>query len=101
MIDYKLLVASEQEKIKALTEKYHVQKRLLTAIETDLIEAREALRKAQDALEGQAEERACRSSLDVAQDEEVAAFVKKLPALLEKVAKEPRLEYIGIGGLTT
>ena|ERR1700733_8647462 len=91
-----LMSSKEVERIKDM---YLAKKRELTAIETQLVEARENERAARDRYETYCSTYVIESSLDDWRREEIAAFAKRMPDVMATIAHEEPLAPVWTGTL--
>lgn len=99
VLESKLAACSEE--VNACRARYTAVKKTLDNIETDLINAKEAKRRAEEALEHYKQTRVMETSIDDATNAEVESYRSVMPLYMEKIAHEPPLRYMTISELET
>src|ERR1700735_991684 len=97
--DLKDQLASARNLVQSCKATYFAQKKLLTAQETTLIDAKIAADRAQEALESYEVEYVIEHSLDDERDVECARLATQLPRLLELIKNEPPLALLTLSDL--
>jgi uncharacterized coiled-coil DUF342 family protein len=85
--------------LDACRQRYAEIKKQLDAVETDLINAKEEKRRAEEELETYRQTYVLDSSVDDATNAEVAQYRTVMEKCLEKIAHEPPLRYMMISDL--
>lgn len=94
-------LAACTDEVKSCRIKYSAIKKTLGDVETDLINAKEAQRRAEEALEQYRQTRIMDSSVDDITNAEVAQYRSVMPEYMAKIAHEPPLRYMTISDLET
>lgn len=96
---YQVKVMVAKKEMEDCKKAYLSAKLKLEHLSSDLVSAREAVRKAQESLDEYVNTKVGETSLDDHFDKEVREFKERLPDLLKKIEAEPTLPYKSIADL--